>query len=375
MPNPFLTKTLPPDAPFCDRRDELAELLGHAESGANVVLFSPRRYGKTSLVRRVQHQLGGQGILTVYADLFAVDSTLDAAARIARAALAALHARESLLGKGKRLLKHFTSFRPVFRPGEEGFDLSVEPAREDPLDLLERVLAELGAFAARTGQRVNVALDEFQEVCRLRDSARIEGIMRGQIQGQREVSYFFLGSRRGMLLAMFNDRKRPFFQSARMQELGALPRAELASFLAGLFAQEGKSCALETAGAVADAVQGHPYYSQLLAGELFTLAGREVDPDLLPRAIARMLDQERFGFEAILDKYTPAQTRILRTLAEHPGEMLSREFTEKAGLALGTIQTGRKKLREEDLIEESPKGVWRVVDPVFAMWLRAKAAH
>ena len=164
MPNPFLTKTLPPDAPFCDRQEELAALLGHAESGANAVLFSPRRYGKTSLVFRVQHQLAGRGILPVYVDLFAVDSALDAAAKIARAALAALHARESLLGKGKRLLRHFTSFRPVFKPAEDGFDLTVEMAREDPLDLLGRVLAELGAFADRTGQRFNVALDEFQEV-------------------------------------------------------------------------------------------------------------------------------------------------------------------------------------------------------------------
>jgi hypothetical protein len=375
MPNPFLTKTLPPDAPFCDRETELAELLGHAEAGANVVLFSPRRCGKTSLVFRAQHQLAGRGVLPVYADLFAVDSALDAAARIARAALAALHARESLLGKGKRLLAHFTSFRPVFKPAEDGFDLTVEMAQEDPLVLLDRVLAELGEFAARTGQRFNVALDEFQEVCRLKDSAKIEGIMRGQIQKQRQVSYFFLGSRRGMLLAMFNDRKRPFFQSARFLELGPLPHAELAVFLAGLFAHEGKSCAPEVGQAIAAAVQGHPYYAQLLAGELFALAGREVGPDLLPRAVARMLDQERYGFEAVLDKYTPAQTRILRTLAEHPGEMLSREFTERAGLALGTVQTGRKKLKEEDLIEESPRGVWRVVDPVFALWLRARAAR
>ena len=199
--------------------------------------------------------------------------------------------------------------------------------------------------------------------------------MRGQIQTQRQVSYFFLGSRRGMLLAMFNDRKRPFFQSARFQELGPLPHAELVSFLSGLFSQEGKSCPAEVCAAVSETVQQHPYYAQLLAGELFALSGPKVSPDLLPRAVARMLDQERYGFEAMLDTYTPAQARILSTLAEHPGEMFSREFSEQAGLAVGTIQTGRKKLLAADLIEESPKGVWRVVDPVFALWLRARAVR
>lgn len=375
MPNPFLTKTLTPDAPFCDRQEEMAALQGHAEAGANVVLFSPRRYGKTSLVFRAQHQLAARGILPVYVDLFAVDSARDAAAKIARAVAAALHARESLLGKGKRLLKHFTSFRPVFRPREEGFDLTVEMAREAPLELLARVMAELGGFANQTGQRFCVALDEFQEVCRLEDSARIEGIMRGQIQTQREVSYIFLGSRRGILLAMFGDRNRPFFQSARMMELGPLPHAELSSFLAGLFAQEGKACPEEVCAAVSETVQQHPYYAQLLAGELFMLSGREVSSGLLPQAVAGMLDQMRYGFGDIRDRCTLAQARILHALAERPGKMLSLEFIGRAGVAASTIQSAREKLREEDLIEESPKGVWRVVDPVFAMWLRAKAAH
>jgi len=238
MPNPFLIETLPPDSPFCDRQEEIDRLQSCAESGTNLVLFSPRRYGKTSLALRVQAMLAKQGYVTIYCQLFGVDSVYDAASRMGRSILGAIHARESLLKKGKRFLKYFTSFRPVFKPSGGGTSVSVEPASDEkPLELLERVLEELGEFAAGSGYRVNFVLDEFQEITRLKESAQIEGIIRGKIQGQK-VSYFFLGSRRGILLAMFSDRKRPFFQSAIHLELPPLPLTEITAFLAKLFSKE-----------------------------------------------------------------------------------------------------------------------------------------
>jgi len=83
MPNPFYLRVLPLDAPFCDREKDLNELASHARNGANVVLFSPRRYGKTSLVRRVQDRLKNDGTLTIYVDFLGVDSVEDLASRIA----------------------------------------------------------------------------------------------------------------------------------------------------------------------------------------------------------------------------------------------------------------------------------------------------
>ena len=125
MSNPFLIETLPPDGPFCDRQEEIERMHSCAESGTNLVLFSPRRYGKTSLALRVQAMLAEEGYVTIYCQLFGVDSVHDAASRMGRSILGAIHARESFLKKGKRFLKYFTSFRPVFKPSEDGNYLSV----------------------------------------------------------------------------------------------------------------------------------------------------------------------------------------------------------------------------------------------------------
>lgn len=174
MPNPFFIETLPPGSPFCDREEEIRRLLSFAESGANAVVFSPRRYGKTSLALRVQAVLSGKGCVTIYCQLFGVDSVSDAASRMARSILGAIHARESLLEKGRRFLKYFSSFRPVFKPSQDGVSITVEPSSlEKPAELLERILEGLGEFASKSGYGVNVVLDEFQEITRLKESPQV----------------------------------------------------------------------------------------------------------------------------------------------------------------------------------------------------------
>ncbi|MBW2220712.1 MAG: hypothetical protein JRF40_14680 [Deltaproteobacteria bacterium] len=128
MTNPFTLRVIPSDFPFCNRTAEQSELLSHATNKENVVLFSPRRYGKTSLIKRLQTDLTAKGFFTVYADFFMATSENDIARRIAQSIYTPLHERESLLNKGVRFLKIFKAFRPVFKPSpESGFSFSVEP--------------------------------------------------------------------------------------------------------------------------------------------------------------------------------------------------------------------------------------------------------
>ncbi|MBW1782344.1 MAG: ATP-binding protein [Deltaproteobacteria bacterium] len=372
MPNPFIIETLPPHSPFCDRQEEIERLQSSAESGTNLVLFSPRRYGKTSLALRVQAMLAKKGYVTIYCQLFGVDSVSDAASRMGRSILGAIHARDSLFEKGKRFLKYFSSFRPVFKPSEDGISVTVEPASDKkPLELLERILGELGEFAAKSGYRVNFVLDEFQEITRLKESARIEGVIRGKIQGQK-VSYFFLGSRRGILLAMFSDRKRPFFQSAIHLELPPLPLADVTVFLGELFSREQKDCPETICKEISLMVNQHPYYVQRLAHEVYNLGKKKICKEDVAKALKNIIDMERYAFEAVLSRLTLAQVRVIRALAVFPTkEMLSGEFIGRCGLPPSSVQFARDRLKTEDLIEqEKNSGTWTVVDPVFSMWLK-----
>jgi AAA+ ATPase superfamily predicted ATPase len=89
--NPFIISLIQPEAPFCNRSQEMWQLISYGSGGTNVVIFSPRRFGKTSFVKRVQSNLAKKGMLTLYADFFGVTSIDDVSGRIAKCVYAFIH--------------------------------------------------------------------------------------------------------------------------------------------------------------------------------------------------------------------------------------------------------------------------------------------
>lgn len=370
MANPFTMRVIAPDSPFCDRAEDLRNLGRHAANQANVVVFSPRRYGKTSLVRKVQAEIEKEGFLTFYADLFMVTSVDEVAERIAKNVYAVLHKRESLLQKGARFLKTFKTFRPVFKPSaESGFTLSVEPfsASISGIELLDKVLEELGVFIQKERAKVHFVLDEFQEIIELKEPT-IEGVLRKHIQ-HHKAAYFFVGSRRRVLLDIFNQRSRPFYQSAIMYPIKALPHHDLVSFLKGRFEKQGKRCPKSVAEEISQRTFQYPYYAQALAYHVFDLAGKAIKGEDVDAGFERLISSERYAYEAMIQGLTGAQTALLRALATAPNaKILSSEYIARHKLTVGGVQYAQKKLVELDLIEKH-NDVWRVVDPIFAVWL------
>jgi len=374
MPNPFTLKVIDPLSPFCDRERELAELTSHAVNKANVVVFSPRRFGKTSLVKRVQTALGAKGAWTFYTDLFMAATVEDLASRIAKSVYAVLHHRESLLEKGKRFLKTFTNYRPVFIPSEtNGVTMTMEPAGgAKGMDLLDQVMGDLGRFIAGQDQPVHFVLDEFQEITEIQQPG-LEGLLRSHIQHQG-AAYFFVGSRRRILLDMFNEKKRPFYRSALAYPLGPLPFEDLQHFLADRFASQGVGCDPEAAARIAAISGQSPYYAQALGYHAFELVKGRAGSAEVDAALDRLLETERYGYEAVIRGLTRGQTALLRAVAADPGDrILSREFMTRHHLSAGGIQSAIKKLVEQDLVEKHDDQ-WRVVDPVFGLWLRGYAS-
>ncbi len=371
MGNPFYLQEVPVDAPFCIRKRELKELQSYAEGKANVVLFSPRRYGKTSLIKRIQEALLNKGAVTLFSDFFGVASVDDVASRLAKAVFVVTHKRDPLWKSALRAMK---SFRPVLKPDPSGgISLSVEPssAGKSGLELLEETMDSLREFVRTTRSLVHVALDEFQEIVTLKEALQIEGIMRTRIQ-QQQASYFFIGSRRRILLGIFNERQRPFFQSAINYPLKLFPPDELAEFIAEQFKKNQRKCSVTMANKLVSFTGFHPYYSEKLAFFVYELS-RTVTEESIGRAMERLILSEKPVFEAILQGLSPHQRLLLQALAkEATPKLLASGYIQKHGLgSVGGVQHSSKQLEELDLIEKDEKtGVWRPVDPILAVWLR-----
>lgn len=371
MSNPFYFRELPLDAPFCDRQNELKELVSHAKNRANVLVSSPRRYGKTSLMKRVQDTLSKEGVPTVYIDFIAVNSIEDIAGRLANKLYAYCHKNESLFKKASRIL---SMWRFVMRPDEEmGISFSVEPTvRTRGFELLEETLAGFGRFIKGLDRTFNIVIDEFQEITELKDSLKIEGLMRQHIQSHSNASYFFVGSRRRVLQDIFNQKKRPFYQSAINYPIVSLPYADAMNFIHGQFKKGGKELPKEIALRLVERIQGYPYYVQRIPYSIFECSGEKtITEEDYSRGFAKAIEEERLVCEAMLRALAPSQIKLLAAFAEQAtGKPFAAEYIARFSLgSVGTIQGALKKLLSLDYVELEG-GVYRIVDPVFGIWLR-----
>lgn len=369
--NPFYIRELPLGAPFCNRQRELKELTSHAENKMNVVLFSPRRYGKTSLVKRVLDTLNKKEIITVYADLLGVTSVEDIANRLATKVYHHTHTKEVWF---KKALKLFSSWRPVMRPDpESGVSFTVEPVSyKNPTLLLEETLKGLERLSQEHKEGCCVVFDEFQEITEIPNSVSIEGLMRSHIQQHSRIAYFFIGSRRKLLTDMFNERKRPFYKSALNYPLKPLPDRELTDFIIHQFKGGGKICPKPIAEEIVKLVKGYAYYAQKIGYSIYEIAGKTVTGKNLAEGLKILIEDEKIVYEMMLKALSVQQIILLVALAKEPtnAPFAAGYMSHHKLGSIGGVQGAIKKLISLDYIERS-ENIFQVVDPIFIIWLRA----
>lgn len=370
MHNPFYLKALDIKAPFCNRVEELERLTRMAESKNDVVIYAPRRFGKTSLVRRVQKKLADEGAITIFVDFNVVAAVNDVAIQLAEAVYKVTHKNESLWKKAIRTL---TSFRPVMRFALDGTSVEITAeasAGRTGMELLGSIMEELYQFVSESDKLVSIVFDEFQEIVTLPEAARIEGVMRTWIQ-KYKASHFFVGSRRRILQGMFNDDQRPFFRSAIDFHLPPLPHDELTEFIVDLFAKGEKECPAGCAKYLVRLTDGHPHYAMKWAFHVFELSNSSISMDDIYNGLGAMLQEDQTYFNSLIQSIPPQQRLLLRALAKEPmDKIMSKDYVRKHNLGSSSAIThSLKQLEILDFIEQGEDKYWRLVDPMFKFWM------
>jgi len=353
---------------FCNRTPEIALLLRNIASGIHTVLYAPRRYGKSSLAHVVLERLGET--VPVYVDLFKVSSAADVAESLYRGVVSALGSRAADKSTfGSRMASFFKRLRLgiEFNPttGLPEFNISLG---SDPAVLhLETIIQSLDDYCSDNGIRVCVVLDEFQEICDLEESKKIEALLRGGMQGARHVTFIMMGSRRTILRDMFEDRKRPFYKSALLIQLPRIPDLEFLPFLTDRFKSGGVELTEEEAAEMVSFTDSYPYYTQKLAMLYFDM---KQEGATLRDAENTLVAMESPDFEGIYVGMTNHQKSLLRAVAVlKPVNIFSLAFLVAGRLgSQGGVQNSLAKLKKLDLVEQR-EGCWRVVDPIFEKWL------
>ena len=378
--NPFRYGALAFDEAFTDRERELRELKSDIRNGQDVVVFAPRRYGKSSLVLRALQDLRRQGVLSAQVDLMTAPTKEKLAEKLAKAihegiASPVYRARERALGvfRGLRITPTVT-----IDPEDSSVSFGFEPGRA-PADVdatIERLLTLPGELAAERGHVVALVLDEFQEVVEI--DPNLPKLMRAVFQAQPEVAHVYLGSKRLMMRSIFNDENEPFWRSAKQVELGVIQPDLFAPFIAERFRSTGKRIDDAAVEAVLEKTAGHPYATQELC--YFTWEATDLRSTATPLhvrvGLEGVLRSEHAHFSLIWEDASAGQRLLLTALAVEPGHPYSEDYRRRHRLPPATnVQKALAALRRRELVAKRDDGSYAVVEPFFAEWLsRSDAA-
>ena len=379
MENPFVYGEVVPAASFVDRIDELDRLIRDLGSGQKVFLISPRRYGKSSLIRQALRAIGRGGSLTAEITVSSYSSYLAFLEGYTRGLLA----MQSGWDKARSWLQDaIGAARPELRlepdaTGAMGVAVKFPSVRSerDLSRLAAEVFALPGQLADARKVRIVIALDEFQAINGF-NGGTVEHAMRAAVQHQRTVGYVFAGSEPSLMERMLGP-KRPFYKAGPVMRLEKIPADVFASFIESRFSRSGIKPDPGLGAAIVDLAGNMPYDVQRLAHESWddarSAARRRIGVDDLHGTLHRLLAEQDTMFEAVWQRLTLAQRATLRAVVLSDGkELLSADLRTRHRLGgASTVQAALQALAREDLIaREAARYV--VVDSLMREWIARK---
>jgi len=369
--NPFLLKGYVSKELFCDREDEVKQLFLNATNGIDTTLVSPRRMGKTGLIFRFFDSLDEkEDIATIYVDIFSSRNLSDFIKLFGEAILQKFSEKTAI---GQRFLKFIKGFRPMIGwdplTGQPQITITYQTTQEK-----EHTLQGLLNFLEEQQLMIIIAIDEFQQISDYPEK-NVEALLRTQIQTLRNIHFVFCGSRKTIMLNIFSNVKRPFYQSTQFISLEKIDKEKYAEFIRTKFLESDISVEDEALELILDWSQGYTFYTQSVCNLLYYVAEETITVETVKQACYELLKRSEPIFYQYRQMLTPAQWNFLIAIAKE-GEvkqLTAQKFISKYNI--GTPANARRisqSLLEKELllqITEKKETTYRVYDVFLSQWL------
>lgn len=355
---------------FTDRESETARLLTNFRSGVNTVLISPRRWGKTSLVRKVCRLAQTDELKIVYLDIFSCRSDADFYDAFASAVLKQTSAKvEEWMENIRQFLSRISPKISLGADPAADFSLSLEltPKRED----IDEILQLPEKIAEKKGCRIVVCIDEFQQIGEFKDSKTFQKRLRSVWQLQKHVAYCLFGSKKHLMNELFERKSLPFYKFGDAIYLQKIATADWVGYIRSRFEATGKSIPAELAEEICRRVDNHSSYVQQLAWLVWTRTGKEATRQELEAAFQDIIDQNTPLFEKQTESLTSFQMNFLRAIIDGVhSEFTTQEVMRKYQLgSSANVSIIKRALIKKELIEiDKRKAV--IPDPIMKVWLQ-----
>jgi uncharacterized protein len=371
--NPFCFGSLALDDSFADREGEITELADDVRNGQDVVVFAPRRYGKSSLIWAAARSLSADSVLVAQVDLMTTPTKERLAAALAASVYEQIaspleRVREKALAPFRGL-----TVRPTItvdpEDGSLSFSFGIASRGPDIDATLERLLELPAELGGARGRRTALIIDEFQEIVDI-DPA-LPKLLRAVFQRQPEVSHVYLGSKRHVMEQIFSDANEPFWRSAKSVELGPIDVTSFAAFIKDRFRESGREVEPEAVGRLLQLTGGHPYATQELCYFLWqqTPVDEVASVERFERALGAVLRSENAHFSLLWEDASSVQKLVLQALAREPGRPFTVGYRERHDLPAATnVQKALRALEKREIVTGA-HGEYRIAEPFLAEWL------
>lgn len=370
MEKPFVYGMSVEGKNFIDRENERERLKKDFECGVNVIIISPRRMGKTSLVKKVRSELQNPKIVVVLLDAYDCRSEYDFYNKFATALMVQTASTSARVIENIKQFLIRVSPKISFSPEpNSNFSLSlgITPKEYTPEEILN--IPEI--IAKEKDIHIVVCIDEFQQIGEFPDSINVQKRLRGVWQHQQNVSYCLFGSKKHLMTKLFKSRRMPFFQFGEMLELKKIPTDAWIHFIVGRFKEYKKVISEDLAKSICEKVENYSSYVQQLVWNVMAESGDVVtEADFIS------------GFDALLAQNVSFFTEQTRGLSSYQLNMIravcrgyhsgfgTKEVSEQFSFGVkSNISRIKAKLIDREIIEEE-KGEVYLADPLFEYWFK-----
>lgn len=367
--NPFVTTGYAGAEYFCDREKETQDIIRYLTNGNNVALISPRRYGKSDLLRHCFAQESiANNYYTFIVDIYSTKTVAEMVAKLGSAIL------ETLKPKGKKAWEKFLAILSSVRSGIS-FDMNGQPSWTMSVGDIHAPIAtldEIFTYLEQADRPCLVAIDEFQQITKYGDP-NIEAALRTHVQYCSNAHFVFSGSRRQLMGAMFTSPARPFYQSVTLYHLNRLPLERYSDFCVNHFKKHGKGLEKTVVSRLYNQFDGVTYYMQRVMNELFSQTAADsvcVESDV-SKAVDEIIAVSSTIYEDLMYQLPEKQSRVLIAVAKEgcAENVTGGSFTKRHGLASpNSVKSAIPALIDKGLLTQD-KGVYKVYDLFFAIWL------
>jgi len=369
--NPFQFGVVIDDSAFCNRKEELSYLKTQIQNGYSTWLFSPRRFGKTSLVEKVFREL--EDTKCIYVDLYNIRSKDDFCRKYSKIVARELfNWKDDIKVLSKRFSNAFSKLSPTIAFDEVGnpsFSLNVHKIEKQ--EDIETILEVPNEVSLGSKKRICIAFDEFQEIRRI-DPFMLHW-MRSSFQRHREISYIFLGSKQSLMENIFTSNKSPFYEFAAKMNLSVISRDELFRFIEQKFKKNALPISKQTIDSILDKSECQPHFTQFFSSVVFDLVNagyKQEDADFTQLWMEKIIIPQSDVFQDIFDQLTNSQRVVLQVIADrNDAGIFSDSVRIQYKLPVSSsLNEVLKALQKKGLIYKSSES-HKIINPVLKAWL------